>query len=433
MSSKYSKYNIAILSIHSDPLAKAGTIESGGQNVYVRNLAKNLSKLGFYVDIFSRLDKKNKQAIIQLDKRLRVIRVRSGPRRFIPKTELLPYLPEFIANFLKFKTEYKLNYHLIHGNYWEAGWVAIQLKNILKIPLVETFHSLGYIRYHTLKKFQAQDIDSKEFKERVDIEKEIIENADRIIATSPFERLDLIKYYNALPAKIKLISLGVNTKIFKPSNKTKAREIIQISGDSKIILYVGRIEWRKGLEIIIRAVNILKSDLPIKNNWQVIIIGGYQGKYKRTIEQQEKERIIKLTEKLKLSDKVKFINSLPQKKLAFYYNAADVVVVPSYYEPFGLIPLEAMACQVPVVASRTGGLRYSIRHNKTGFLAPVNRPASFAKRISEILNKPEMAQQFGYNGYNRVQKFFSWSGVAKKMGKLYLSLINYVATRTLNH
>ena len=264
-----------MVSVHSDPLAKMGSHESGGQNVYVNELSRALSRLGWEIDIFTRADKMLKKSVVSINKRVRVIRLSAGPRRFVPKSKLHPHLPEFIGNLLSWQKNNNASYKLVHGHYWDGGWVASRLKNILQIPMIQTFHSLGYVRFHSLKRYEPQIPESEEFKTRITTEKEIIDMTDRIISESPYEKDDLIKFYsNVNPTKIKVIPAGVDIKKFKSLDKKICRQMLKIDEDAVIILYVGRLEWRKGIGTLISAFSKLVKMNPIsEDDVRLFIVG----------------------------------------------------------------------------------------------------------------------------------------------------------------
>jgi len=424
MANKKSIKRIVMISVHSDPLAKIGSLEAGGQNIYVGALSKELGHRGIGVDIFTRLDSKRKKKIINYSKNVRVIRLHAGPRRFIPKELLAEHLPEFISKFLYFKKENKLNYDLVHGHYWEGGWVAIQIKRILKIPMVQTFHSLGYIRYHTLKKFGEEKPNSKEFNKRIKIEKEIMEVVNKIIATSPYEKEDIIKYYKINPEKIKIIPCGVDLKKIKPVNFIEARKKINYPKEKKLILYVGRIEWRKGISTLIRALaEIIKLKPELKENLRLIVIGNIKSQKDQKADKGEVRRLKDLSRSLNIRELIDFLGLIPQELLRFYYSAADVCVIPSYYEPFGLVALEAMSAKTPVIASSIGGLKYTIEEGKTGLLFPPRHPKILAKKIIKIFNQPDLKEKLIKNAYTQVKEKFSWSIIVQHIIELYKSII----------
>lgn len=418
------KKRIAMISVHGDPLAKLGYLESGGQNVYVYELSRELGRLGWEVDVFSRLDRKQRKKIIKYGKNIRVIRLKAGPEKFVRKYELFDYLPEFIASFINYKKDNKLDYDLVHGHYWEGGWVAMQIKRLFNIPMVQTFHSLGYIRYNTLKNFKDQVITDFEKKYRFKIEQEIMNSSNIIVATSDFEKEDFAKIYKITTSKIKIIPCGVNIKKFRQINKTEAREKIKMSLDEKMILFVGRLEWRKGIATLINgAGEFIKDNLEMKEKIKLYIVGGSIGKRGSRLEKEELRRLKDIARNLGIRENIIFMGNLPQDKLKYYYSAADVCVIPSYYEPFGLIPLEAMSCKAPVIASATGGLRFTVQDNKTGLLFPPRQPKALAEKLEIIFNNKDLVEKIIKQARTNVKEKFNWTIVARQMACLYKDII----------
>lgn len=416
---------IAMVSVHSDPLATMGSHEAGGQNVYVNELSRALSRLGWEVDIFTRADRKRKKIVVSINKRVRVIRLRAGPMRYVPKSKLLPHLPEFIGNLLSWQKTNNATYNLLHGHYWDGGWVVSRLKNILQVPAVETFHSLGIIRYNILKNFEPQSIHSEEFKNRITTEKEIIKFSDRIIAESPYEKEDLTKSYNVNPSKIKIIPAGVDPKKFKPLDKKICRQMLKLDEDAVIILYIGRLEWRKGIGTLISAfAKLLKMNPTSDDDIRLMIVGGSIGKRGNANDKKEYKRLKEVAIQKGVEKQVSFIGQISQDKVKYYYNSANICVVPSYYEPFGIVPLESMASGIPTIASSVGGLQYSVKDNKTGLQAPPRASNILAEKINMLLANPILAEKIIANAKVRVKEKFTWPTVAKEFSDLYASLIH---------
>ncbi|MFA6588418.1 MAG: glycosyltransferase [Patescibacteria group bacterium] len=411
---------IALINVHCDPLEQLGSAEAGGQNVYVFHLAKALGKLGFHVDVFSRLNSRLKKERVRLTKHVQFIRLRAGHRHFIPKNELGPLLPEFISNFLAWQKQEKATYCMLHSHYWEAGWVTLQLKSILRLPQAHTFHSLGIMRYNALKGFREQSLNTKEIKHRIAVEKEITQKADRIISTSPYEREYLEKHYAANPDHIRVVPCGVDLIRFKPIDRFVARRKIGAEPTEKIILYTGRIEWRKGIGTLVIAVSKLFKHHPeLRKNTRLYIVGGNLGRRAEPEVRDEIRRLKDVCRELGIRDRVEFTGAVQQEKLHFYYSASNVCVIPSYYEPFGMVPLEAMACKVPVIASNTGGLPYSVRDGKSGILVPVRNPGCIANQLFKILHDREFSEKLIRGGRDLVKNTFSWRIIAEQVAHVY--------------
>src|SRR3990167_7265073 len=373
---------VAMFSVHGDPLAKIGSSQSGGKNVYVYELSRWLAKTGWQVDIFCRWADKKIGPKKKIGRRVTVVRFQAGEVKVLPKEDFLSHLETFFTNFLTYKKDNKIQYDIIHGHYWDGGLLATHAQELLKIPFIQTFHSLGYVRNNTLKKFQKlpSGLEEEKFEKRFEIEKKIARKADRIIAESPYEEDDLIRYYDVSNNRVVVIPAGVDTSAFSPQDKQKAREQLQVERESRVLLYVGRLDWRKGIGTLITSLNsVIKKDP--SNSYQLIIVGGSFNRNGDQADTLEYRRLMKIAEEYHLTDRIRFEGSIPQKKLSAYYAAADACVVPSYYEPFGIVPLEAMAMKLPVVASATGGLQFTVLNSETGLSVTPRDPFDLAEKI----------------------------------------------------
>jgi D-inositol-3-phosphate glycosyltransferase len=397
---------IALISVHGDPAIEIGKEEAGGQNVYVRNVGEALGQLGWQVDMFTRKVSAKQETIVQHSENCRTIRLQAGELEFVPRDDLFEYLPEFIDNFLQFQVENSFTYSLIHTNYWLSSWVGMQLKKIQGSKQVHTYHSLGAVKYNTIE--NIPEIASK----RLTVEKEVLETAERIVATSPQEK-EHMRELVSHKGNIDIIPCGTNIRKFGCIDRVAARAELGIASDAKVVMYVGRFDPRKGIETLVRAV--AESKLRANENLQLIIGGGSSP--------GQSDRIESIVKELGISDITTFPGRLSQEILPTYYASADVSVVPSHYEPFGLVAIEAMACCTPVVASDVGGLQYTVVPEETGLLAPPQDVAGFADAIDRILLNPEWAQKLGKGGRKRVESKFSWDGVATQLSELYTALL----------
>lgn len=411
---------IALVNVHCDPLEKLGSAEAGGQNVYVYHLAKALGKLGYTVDVFSRWNNRAKKERVRVSKHVQFIRLRAGHRQFIPKNKLGPLLPEFISNFLAWQKQEKAEYDLLHSHYWEAGWVTMQLKYILKVPQAHTYHSLGIMRYNALKGFREQSLNTKEIKHRIAIERDITQKADCIISTSPYEKEYLEKHYNARMDKVRVVPCGVDLIRFHPVDRNLARKKIGAPPEDKIILYTGRVEWRKGIGTLAIAVaKLFKHHPELRKKTWFYIVGGNLGRRAEPEVREEIKRLKDVCREYGIRDRTIFTGAVQQEKLHFYYSAANVTVIPSYYEPFGMVPLEAMAAKSPVIASDTGGLPYSVRDGKSGILVPVRNPGAIAHQLERVLTDKELSEKLIRGGRDLVKTSFSWKIIAKQVAHAY--------------
>ncbi len=410
---------IAMFSIHSDPLARLGSQQAGGQNLYVRLLTEELTKIGWEVDVFTRLDDQRKKQIVQINKKSRVIRLKGGKIGYISKEELMTVLPEIYNNFLSF-INFENSYSLFHGHYWDGGWMALKAHLHFHRPLVTNFHSLGLIKMQTKERYLMDKNNSSYFTERLNIENEIAKNSSVIVSLAKTEREELQQFYGCPEEKCEVVPGGVDLKRWNRVEKSKAREILNLDQKSFILLYVGRLEWRKGIGTLLSAGRLLKNEIP---NLKILIVGGkIFGRQRNTDDYKEYNRLLKKAEQEGIEDITKFVGSISNQRLHFFYSASDILVIPSYYEPFGLVALEGMASNVPVIASNVGGLMNIVENAKDGFLFEPRNPLSLKEKVSLIYNSQELRQRLAQNGYEKV-KNYSWNSMVKKIDGIYKDLI----------
>jgi D-inositol-3-phosphate glycosyltransferase len=396
----------ALISVHGDPTAEVGKEGAGGQNVYVRELGLALAKRGCQVDMFTRREHPNQPEITELAPGCRTIHLSAGPAEFIPRNNLFEYLPEFVEAWLDFQQRTGRNYALIHTNYWLSGWVGLELKSRLGLPQVHTYHSIGAVKYrHVENPPQIAAI-------RHCVETAVLEQADCVISTSPQEAEDLRQLISQ-NGRIKIIPCGINTEHFGSLSKEVARQQLGIASDAQIIVYVGRFDPRKGIETLVKACACLP------NSFHLYLVGGSR---EDGTDFQEQQRIQALVNELGLNAVTVFTGRISQTLLPAYYAAGDICVVPSYYEPFGLVAIEAMAAGTPVIASDVGGLQHTVVHGETGLLFPPRDHIALKSAIHSLLENPILRESYGNAAQNWVQSRFSNSGVAAQIHELYQSL-----------
>ncbi|XP_037025486.1 D-inositol 3-phosphate glycosyltransferase-like [Bradysia coprophila] len=404
---KFEFSRIAIISVHGDPAIDFGKEEAGGQNVYVRNIGEELARLGWVVDMFTRKVSPHQETIVQHSPNCRTIRLQAGPLCFVPRDTLFEHALDFVQNFLNFECQNKILYPIIHSNYWISGWVGMQLCRIQGSKQLHTYHSLGCIKYITMGNLP------KVAETRLQVEKELLEKTNCIIATSPEEALHMRTYVSE-KGTIEIIPCGTDIQHFGRTSRSRARQQLNFNSSDKIVLYVGRFDYRKGIETLIRAVNISKfrNDSSLK----LVIAGGWT---EGGADGKERERLIQIVKECNLEGITNFAGQLGSSNLHLYYAAADCCVAPSHYEPFGLVPIEAMASCTPVVASNVGGLKYTIVHGTTGYLCPPKGDVEFARAIDTILSSDELRDTLGKNGAERVSMMFKWQNVCDKLSVQY--------------
>ena len=411
-----SRGKVALISVHGDPAIDIGQEEAGGQNVYVKEVGEALARQGWQVDMFTRRSNVNQAEIVQHSPNCRTIRLTAGPEKFIPRQKIFNYLPEFLQQFFDFQAQQQTIYPLIHTNYWLSAWVGMEIKKRQTVQHLHTYHSLGAIKYSSI------DAIPLIARTRLRVERKCLETADTIVATSPQER----EHMRSLVSKkgnIVVIPCGTNIDCFGSIDRNAGRAKIGIEPEEKVVMYAGRFDQRKGIETLVRAV--ARNEVKRHENLKLMIVGGYTPGEK---DGDEKERIDRIVEELGIEDVTIFTGKVRHEDLAYYYAAADVCVVPSHYEPFGLVAIEAMASRTPVIASEVGGLKFSVADNKTGLLVPPKDEIAFAGAIDSILSNPQWREQLGKNARKRVESKFSWNGVASQLDKQYLSGLNKLYT-----
>jgi glycosyltransferase involved in cell wall biosynthesis len=406
------KNRVALISVSGDPAAEIGQEEAGGQNVYVRQVGLALAQQGWSVDMFARRLSPDQAAIVQHAPNCRTIRLTAGPQKFIGRDTVFNYLPEFVQQFLAFQKQEGIQYPLVHTNYWLSSWVGMELKKHQPLVQVHTYHSLGAVKYRSVSDLPA--IAST----RLAVEKTCLETVDSVVATSPQEGEHMRKLVST-KGTVEMVPCGTDIERLGSVDRLTARDELGIPEDAKVALYVGRFDRRKGIETLVRA--IASSNLRGNADLRLIIGGGARPGESDGI---ERDRIQDIVKELGIEEIVTFPGRLTESDLPIYYAAANVCVVPSHYEPFGLVAIEAMACRTPVVASNVGGLQFTVVPEVTGLLVPPKDEAAFAGAIDRILGNPAWGEQLGETGRQRVEIALSWDSVASRLGCLYEKLIS---------
>lgn len=403
--------NIALVSEHASPLATLGGVDSGGQNVYVAHLARQFARAGHSVDVFTRCDDDALPAIMRFDHGVRVVHVTAGPRRYVPKEALLPHMQEFARNMLEYCAAPGRRYDIVHANFFMSGVASESLQEGLGIPLVMTFHALGKVRRLHQKEADRFPV------ERIAIEEQLVRRADRIIAECPQDRDDLIHLYDAPPHHIDVVGCGVDTDELRSTGN--ARAALGLRADEFVVLQLGRLVPRKGIDNVIRAIACLKHDHGI--DARLLVVGGESADPDPVIT-PEIGRLAAVAEHEGVRNLVNFIGQRSRASLKQYYSAADVFVTTPWYEPFGITPLEAMACGTPVIGAAVGGIKHTVLDSVTGYLVPPNDPAALAARLAHLRRNPELARAFGRAGIRHVRGHYTWQNIARQISSIYASV-----------
>jgi D-inositol-3-phosphate glycosyltransferase len=387
---------VAMISEHASPLAAAlGGEDSGGQNVYVAELARHLGAMGHQVDVFTRRDSTHEPGVVPFAEGVRVVNLSAGPAKRVPKDELFPFMVEFRDAFYRFAEEEPVPYDLVHANFWMSGWVACEANRDFGLPFAQTFHALGEI------KRREQGANDTSPPERRAVEFRILEEVDRVLATCPAEVEELTALYGADLARLTLVPCGVDVEMFRPVDRKEARRALGLP-DKPTVVYVGRLVPRKGVDTLIEAFALLPRNLDAR----LVIVGGEPGG------SLEATSLSILTESLGISARVSFVGSRPREDLLRYYSAANAAVSVPHYEPFGMTPLEAMACATPIVGSRVGGIKTSVADGKSGYLIPPRDPQALARCLLRLLLDETSRDRMGRAARRRIEEHYTWERVS---------------------
>jgi len=391
-----------MISIHSCPLAVLGGRDTGGMNVYVRELAAELAKRGHSVDIYTKAHQPQHGPPINLGQNVRIIHLDTGVDEDMPKLVIYDYIQRLAGVAENFRKYNHLQYDLIHSHYWLSGLIGKQLQELWHVPHAVMFHTLGAIK-------NRFGIGESEPDLRLESEREVISSCDRIIASTTGETEDLVNLYGASADKVTVIPCGVNLDLFQPIDKETARKELGLD-HQKVILFVGRMDPLKGLEQLLAALNYLDGKRP-----PLLMIVGGEGQTRGQAQspQHLKESIVE--------DRVRFVGPVAQSQLPLYYSASDVCVIPSYYESFGMVALESLACGTPIVATNVGGIQKIVRNNLMGRVVLDNSPQSLAGEISELVRQKDDKAQAETRRHNVAE--FSWSSIADRILREYHGLL----------
>ncbi|TAJ20060.1 MAG: glycosyltransferase family 1 protein [Dehalococcoidia bacterium] len=396
---------LAMLSLHTSPLAPLGGRETGGMNVYVLEVARGLAALGVIVDVFTRRTGEAEPEVVEFAPGARLIQITVGPVERLEKEDLLPYVDAFAGRVEAFRAREDATYDAIYSHYWLSVAAGDRLASMWRVPHEAMFHTLGDV------KLRARASES-ERPERLEAERRLVHRLDRIIAATEHERQLLRQIFRVDARKVAVIPLGVDLSMFTPRPQSEARARLGLDSTRRFVLAVGRIEPLKGLDILIRAIGELQARVPV----DLLIIGGDERAA------PEIERLRNIAAEVGASSAVQFLGPKPHDTLADWYAAADVVAVPSFYESFGLVAVEAMACATPVVASRVGGLASTVVDGRTGYLVPWRCPEPFAERIELLLRNEPLRLALGAAGAERMRAY-GWDAVAERVGAATAALV----------
>jgi glycosyltransferase involved in cell wall biosynthesis len=401
---------IAIVSEHASPVAPAGSVDSGGQNIYVGQVARQLAMRGHLVDIFTRRDSLCLPAEMPWQQGVRIIHVDAGPPHELPKEELLPFMEDFRRCMeLRFASPDE-PYDLIHANFFMSAMAALPVARRAGIPLIVTFHALGRVR--RLHQAEADRFPDSRF----NIEEEIVRCADRIIAECPQDRSDLVGLYGADPDRIRMVACGYDPEEMWCMDQGELRRAMGWDPHAFYLLQLGRMVPRKGVDNVIRALAHLRQDHGV--DARLCVVGGSSIDPSRE-SSPELARLAHVARQQGVEAAVAFVGRRGRHELRHFYGACDVFVTTPWYEPFGITPVEAMACGRPVVGSDTGGIRYTVVDGETGFLVPPKDPKALAVRLAVLANNAGLAQRMGMAGMRRASRLFTWNRVGMDLERVF--------------
>jgi glycosyltransferase involved in cell wall biosynthesis len=405
---------IALVSDHASPLASPGSIDCGGQNVYVAHLARELAQAGYLVDIFTRRDAIAQKQLVRWSDNVRVVHVPAGPAHYVPKEQMLPYVQTFARFVTRFARRQPALYDVVHANFFMSGMIAQHLKQVLGIPFVITFHALGHVR--RLAQGAADGFPPA----RARIESMLMRQADHIIAECPQDRQDMEDLYGALPGRITIAPCGFDPEELWPVPQDEARARLGLPQNKFLVLQLGRMVPRKGVDTVIQGVAMLRNRYRIEA--ELLVVGGDISR-PQGCDSLEMARLRTLAAQLGIGEHVRFVGQQPRTELRYWYAAADAFVTTPWYEPFGITPVEAMACARPVVGSEVGGIKSTVVDGVTGFLIPSRDPQAVADRLATLEQDPLLARAMGEQGLHRAYQHYTWRTVAQQVAAIYAAVL----------
>lgn len=396
---------VAVLSFHTSPLAPLGGRETGGMNVYVRAVTTELARAGTLVDIFTRRIAATQPDVQVIAPGVRLIHITAGPQDRIEKEQLYPFINSFVEGVVAFSQAESFRYDLVHSHYWLAAEAGVALAAAWDVPHVAMFHTLAEVKLLA----RASECESEKRRES---ERRLVQEVDRIVAATEHEQRLLEQIYGVFRSRIEVVPLGVDRDRFRPREQAEARRTLSLDSDAQILLAVGRIEPLKGLDILIEAL----AEMTERTRLQLLIVGGDDRS------EHEVARLHQVAQSAGVAGHIRFVGAVLHEDLNTYYNAADVVVVPSFYESFGLVAVEAMASGVPVVASRVGGLASTIIDGRCGYLIPWRCPGPFAEKLDLLLENRSLRDALGTAAAISMEHY-EWFSVAQRLSAIYETLI----------
>lgn len=404
--------SVAYLSMHTSPLLQPGRGSAGGMNIYLHELARTMAARDIEVVVFTRRTDPSQPDVVEPRSGYRVVHVDAGPVADVPTAELPRYVGEFVAGVLGWTDESGTSFDVLHSHYWLSGWAGVLCKERLGIPLANSFHTLGRVKDANRRIDEPASSALRTF-----TEEEVIALSDCVIASTPFEFDDLLDHYGADPGRLCTSPPGIDHDVFRPGDADDARRWLGL-GTAPIVLFVGRIQPLKGLDIAVEAVAGLPGEFGVGSGLpHLVVVGGPSG----SEGEHELTRAFDLALRLGLEDRFHVVPPQPHTNLAGFYRAANLLVMPSRSETFGLVAAEAQACGLPVVASAVGGLPHVVCDGTSGFLVDGLDPADYTTAMLRILGDPAVATKLSDGAIEHAEQF-SWSTTADRLLELYTGI-----------
>jgi D-inositol-3-phosphate glycosyltransferase len=398
---------IAMISDHASPLAALGDVDAGGQNLYVAQVASRLAALGHRVDVFTRRDSATLPDVVATDSGYRVFHVRAGPARFVPKEELLTHMDEFTASLVRLMGRGARDYDLVHANFWMSGLAALGVEDTLGVPFVVTFHALGKVRReHQGAADGFSDV-------RFDAEEEIARRAACVIAECPQDRADMLRHLRADARRIRVVPCGFDPGEMWPEPRESARRSLGVADDAFVVLQLGRLVPRKGIDTAIQGFARMADERS-----RMFVVGGPDEEPDES-RCPELARLASIARAAGVADRVTFTGRRARHDLRRYYSASDVFVTTPWYEPFGITPVEAMACATPVIGAAVGGIKDTVVHGATGWLVPPKDADAVGERLDGLRADPGLRLRFSLAALRRARTRYTWSHVADGLVAAY--------------
>ncbi|GAB3355133.1 D-inositol-3-phosphate glycosyltransferase [Modestobacter lapidis] len=409
---------VATLSVHTSPLDQPGAGDAGGMNVYVVEVSRRLAERGIAVDVFTRATSSDLPPVVEMSPGVTVRHVSAGPFEGLGKDDLPAQLCAFTAAVLREEAQHEPgHFDVVHSHYWLSGQVGWLARDRWGVPLVHSAHTLAKVKNAALA-----EGDAPEPLARVIGEEQVVDEADRLVANTADEADQLVRWYDADPRRTLVVPPGVDLQRFSPGDRQAARRRVGVPADAVVLLFVGRIQPLKAPDLLLQAAaRMLADDPALRDRLQVLVVGAPSGSGLA-----EPQRLQELAVRLGVTDVVRFLPPQPPEQLAEHYRAADVAVVPSHNESFGLVALEAQACGTPVVAAAVGGLHTAVDDGVSGLLVEGRDPADYAAAIRRVLTRRELLAA----GARRHASRFSWDRTVDSLVDAYAAAMAEMAAGT---